>query len=337
MKITVLVPTYRRSKDLKRCLDALKQQIYPVDELFVTVRDTDDETYQFLQSYNYHPLPLNVLSTSRVGVVAAMNLALDHCSGDIIAITDDDAKPHADWLYQIKNHYLADKYLGAVGGRDWVYINANQEPLSAPPRALITVGRLQWIGRMIGNHHIGQGVAREVDFLKGVNSSYRIQAIQGDRFDDRLKGTGAQVHHEVGMCLSLKRRNWKIIYDPSIVVDHYPAIRFDEDQRDSFHRDAYYNAAYNQTLVLCDHLSNPRFFLYMVWIILIGTRGCFGALQAIRFLFIQKDLVLYKWMAAMLGHFHATCDGLSHRHTHKTLLISQVSIKNEAELINIES
>ena len=45
MKITVLIPTYRRPKDLGRCLEALQKQTRPADEVLVVVRNTDAETW----------------------------------------------------------------------------------------------------------------------------------------------------------------------------------------------------------------------------------------------------------------------------------------------------
>ena len=56
------------------------------------------------------------------GQVAALNAGLDKTQGEIIAITDDDAAPHVDWLERIEARYLADKAIGGVGGRDFLYI-----------------------------------------------------------------------------------------------------------------------------------------------------------------------------------------------------------------------
>jgi glycosyltransferase involved in cell wall biosynthesis len=326
MKISVLVPTYRRSKDLERCLEALKQQSLPADEVLVVVRDTDQETYHFLQAYNDTPLPLKILTVTRPGVIAAMNLGLDHSIGDLVAITDDDAEPHPDWVEKIKDHFLSDQSIGAVGGRDLVYEHGNISPLAPTPDCLPLVGQLQWIGRTIGNHHIGQGLPRNVDFLKGVNSSYRKSAIQNFRFDERLKGSGAQIHYEIGFCLLLKRQGWKVVYDPSIEVNHYPSPRFDEDQRDSFNFDAYYNAAYNQTLVLLDHQSKFQVAAYLCWSVLIGTRGCFGLVQVARFVSSQRMLAFDKWLAALRGHVHATRDRFILKNTYDSCILTS-SIK----------
>ena len=243
MKISVVVPTYCRPKDLSRCLEALKQQTRPADEILVTVRDSDTETWTFLNAYDPQSLPLKILSVSVPGVVAAMNAGWSKVEGDIIASTDDDAAPHPDWLARIEAHFLSDPQIGGVGGRDWQYQGTELKKNSERQ----VVGKVQWFGRVIGNHHRGVGKAREVDVLKGVNMSFRRQAIRGLRFDERMRGTGAQVNFELAFTLALRRIGWKLIYDPTVAVDHYIAQRFDEDQRGQFNEIAHVNRVHNET------------------------------------------------------------------------------------------
>ncbi|WP_271253055.1 glycosyltransferase family 2 protein [Pseudanabaena sp. Chao 1811] len=298
MKITVVVPTYRRSKDLARCLDALKLQIRPVDELWIIVRDTDEETRTFLQDFDVESLPLQIATVTAVGVVAAMNIGLESASGDIIAFTDDDAAPHSDWLERIEAYFLSDPNVAGVGGRDWVYHGTELEDGAEP-----IVGKLQWFGRLIGNHHIGIGQEREVDVLKGVNMSFRRTSIQNLRFDQRMRGTGAQVHFEVMFCLQLKQLGWKLIYDSQIGVDHFRGDRFDEDQRDKFNQIAMLNAVHNETLALLEYLPTFRRFAFLGWAIAIGTRDARGLLQWLRFLPKEGNLSSQKLWASWRGRW----------------------------------
>lgn len=159
MKITVLIPTYRRTQDLCRCLSALQQQTRPVDEVLVVVRDTDSETWAFLASFHAGTLPLCTATVTVPGVVAAMNLGFETAQGDIIAVTDDDAAPHSDWLERIEAYFLADDRIGGVGGRDWVHQNGTVETDSRK-----VVGRIQWFGRLISNHHLGRDAIADLQF-----------------------------------------------------------------------------------------------------------------------------------------------------------------------------
>jgi len=225
-----------------------------------------------------------------------MNAGLNSASGDIIAFTDDDAAPHSDWLARIEAHFLLDSRIGGVGGRDWVYHGTQLED-----GVRKVVGRVQWFGRVIGEHHLGVGEPREVDVLKGVNMSFRRVAINELRFDQRMQGTGAQVNFEIAFSLALKRAGWKLIYDPKVAVNHYPAQRFDEDQRRSFNQIALSNAVHNETLILLEHLSPAHRAVFLVWAILVGTRESIGLLQCLRFLPKQGLLAGQKLLASWRG------------------------------------
>jgi cellulose synthase/poly-beta-1,6-N-acetylglucosamine synthase-like glycosyltransferase len=299
MKLTVMVPTYRRCADLQRCLEALKQQTRPADEVLVIVRDTDDETWAFLASYAAAPLPLQPLVVKASGVVAAMNVGLTAARGDIIASTDDDAAPRLDWLQQIEAYFLADATLGGVGGRDWQYIGQDLKETGA----CAVVGKLQWFGRVIGNHHLGVGGPRAVDVLKGVNMAYRRMAIEHLRFDDRMWGSGAQVHFELAFTLAVRRAGWKLIYDPAVAVNHYPAQRFDEDQRDQFNPLALVNAVHNETLALLSHLPPIQRLVFLLWSVLVGHREARGLVQLLRFWPQEGMASCRKWRAAMWGRW----------------------------------
>ena len=109
---------------------------------------------------------------SQSGTVAALCAGLSHVSGNVVAVTDDDAVPRYDWLERLTAAF-DEESVGAVGGRDVVHHGGE----IADGRAAV-VGRMTWYGRLIGNHHLGTGVAREVDFLKGCNYAFRKRAVQ---------------------------------------------------------------------------------------------------------------------------------------------------------------
>jgi len=298
MKSTVIIPTYRRPHDLARCLQALTQQVSLPAEVIVVVRDQDVDTWAMLETLKSLSLPLKPVTVTVPGVIAAMNAGVAAASGDFIAFTDDDAAPHPDWLQRIESHFLADDRVGGVGGRDAIQ---RSEPWFNGDREI--VGRLQWYGRLIGDHHRGVGAAREVDVLKGVNMSFRRSVFHDLCFDLRLRGTGAQVHFEVAFCLTLKRSGWKLIYDPAILVDHYIAQRFDEDQRESFNGIAFANAVHNETLALLEHLSTTRQIAFWLWAVLIGTWQAPGVVQWLRMLPKESHMAGGKWLASMQGRW----------------------------------
>jgi hypothetical protein len=174
------------------------------------------------------------------------------------------------------------------------------------------VGKLQWFGRSIGNHHLGCGAPREVDFLKGANMAFRRSAIASLRFDNRLRGSGAQVCNDMAFSLAVRRRGWKLIYDPAAAVDHYPATRFDEDKRQSVSGVAYQNAAFNYALVVSETVGPVSALVFLFWAVVVGTRASPGAVQFLRLVRREGHAALTKASASIAGTLAGWRAGVFH-------------------------
>lgn len=294
MRVTVVVPTYLRHHDLARCLAALRVQRRAPDAVLVTVRDTDVGSRALLDELVATWPAVRAVSVARGGVVAAMNAALDAADGDVLALTDDDAEPLDDWLERIVAVFESEPGAGGVGGRD---------EQTGAPASQATVGRLQWFGRTIGNHHVGVGPARDVDVLKGVNCAFRLPLVRAARFDERLRGQGAQVHWELSLCLALRRAGWRLVYDPAIRVRHHIGVRHDDDQlhRGRFDAAPHAAAVYNETLVLSEHLSGARRLAFVIWAAAVGTAAEPGLLQVPRVLVREGRVALRRWRTTQLA------------------------------------
>jgi GT2 family glycosyltransferase len=297
LNISVIVPTYRRVRDLLYCLEGLDKQLLKPYELLVIVRGSDLQTKAALQS-RVDEGRLRIVEVNQPGVVHALNMGIQHAVGDIIAITDDDAVPREDWLLRIEAIFREHPEVGGVGGRDWVHHGDRIVTGSKK-----TVGRLTWYGRVIGNHHLGAGDAREVDVLKGANMSFRRAALRGIAFEQLLRGTGAQVHNDLDISLSVRRAGWKLIYNPDVAVDHYPSLRHDEDQRGVFHPKALVNAVHNETLALLKHMKGIQRPVFLAWSILIGTSSAPGIIQFMRFWPRERQVAWKKLLASFRGRY----------------------------------
>lgn len=281
MTISVIVPTYNRVEALLNCMQGIERQTRYPNEIIVVVRNTDERTLSYLSTISIKNLKIVLIE--KTGVIAALNFGIEQSSGSIVVLTDDDTIPHVNWLEKIENYYLTEPNVGGVGGRDIVH--SRGKPI---PAVKEKVGIIKPYGRVIGNHHIGIGSTREVDILKGANMSFRKDAILGLKFDEKLKGTGAQVYNEMEISLSVKKKGWKLIYDPHLCVDHFPAERFDEDKRNEFNETAFFNTAHNETYTLLKHSNWGRRLLFIVWIILVGSKASPGVVQFVRMLPSEK-------------------------------------------------
>ena len=291
IRITTIVPTYARPASLERCLDALSRQQHPLDELLVVVRPTDEASLRVLDA---RAQPLRIVTVESRGVVAALNAGIDASSGDIVALTDDDAEPHPDWLARLAVTYARDPRIGAVGGRDLVYVDGRL--LSG---AESTVGTMGPWGRITGNHHVGFGPARDVAVLKGANLSMRGELIRTIRIDERLRGSGTEHHWELGLCLAARRRRYRVVYDPAIAVDHRPQPRIDDSREHGWRETR--DAAHNSTLAVLESLPAGRGVIFCVWAATIGTRTSPGVAQVLRSIARGRGAPWRLWAGAQAG------------------------------------
>jgi len=114
---SVVVPTYNRPERLASCLTALAEQDYPRDRIEVVVVDDGsampmDEVVRPFESR----LEVTLLRQQNAGPAAARNAGAQRAKGPLLAFTDDDCMPSADWLSGFAAR-LAETPNAMVGGR----------------------------------------------------------------------------------------------------------------------------------------------------------------------------------------------------------------------------
>ena len=283
MKISVVIPTFRRPANLLRCLEALQRQERRPDEVLVAVRDDDPATWAALVSWDAGRLPLRLVSAGHLDASEARNRCLDRSIGEVIAMTDDDTVPRPEWLVRINDRFESDPSLGGLGGPDWI----GGKETAEPDRAEV-VGRIRWWGRRVGNHHRGSRAALEVEWLKGANMAFRREAIRDIRFGRQLRGRAAQFGEDFAVSLELAAGRWKLIYDPAVAVDHFPGdLPGTGDHRGLSDPVSLEDASHNETLVLLGYLTPVRRLAFLLWATVVGTRLLPGGLIAVYLVITQ--------------------------------------------------
>lgn len=103
MKFSVIIPTYKRVDDLKKCLDSLS--MYFADnnefqtEFSIEVLVTDDafSTSTFNLVHQNYPWAIYLAGPGK-GPAANRNNGAHHAKGDWLVFTDDDCLPQKGWL-----------------------------------------------------------------------------------------------------------------------------------------------------------------------------------------------------------------------------------------------
>jgi len=295
MRISVAIPTWRRADALARCLEGLERQGRKPDEVIVIVREDDAESRNVVAEHG-GTLNVTMATVQEPGLVAALNRGLEAATDGVVAFTDDDTVPRVDWLERIERNFTEDPRLGGLGGRDWLHPPSKEADQ-------VMVGQLRWYGRMVGNHHLGVGPPRPVDLLKGANMSYRLDALNGGRVDGRLRA--AEVHTEIDLCLRIRQPGWKIVYDPAVAVDHYPAPRVEDDSRVGPVGATLEHVIHNETYLVLKWQPWLRRLAALVYWFVVGSRTAPGLLLLVERLGRESDRksMLHRYRATLRGRW----------------------------------
>jgi hypothetical protein len=133
--------------------------------------------------------------------------------------------------------------------------------------------------------------------------SFRRADLLPDGFDERLRGRGSQVHNEVGVCLRLRARGRRVVYDPAIAVDHYPEPRPEGDHREDPDVAAITDAVHNETLGVLENVSASRRVVFACWAVVIGSKASPGLLQYPRFLVTRRRSAARIVAAGLVGRW----------------------------------
>lgn len=111
-KISIVINTLNRCKDLDRALQSLYYLDYPNFEVIVVNGPSTDDTAAVIEKYKNNikiaKCPMANLSMSR-------NIGIAMAAGDYVAFMDDDAVPERDWLDKMLSGF-DDKDVGGVTG-----------------------------------------------------------------------------------------------------------------------------------------------------------------------------------------------------------------------------
>ena len=301
--VSVLLATWRRPEMLVGCLAALGRQTRRPGQVVVAVRRDDAATLAVLgpagDGLRAAGVRVDVVEVEPGPLTASMNAGLGRTVGELVALTDDDSEPWPDWLERLAGA-LADPAVGGAGGRDWLPVERGDAAV---------VGRVSWYGRVVGNHHLGRGPARDVELLKGVNCCFRGDELRRIGFDRRLRGRGNVSHWELGLCFAFRRAGWRLVYDPAICVDHHLAVRHDGDTnvRGTIEPLSLADGIHNETLSLLEHLTAPERAAFVVWAAVVGTWEYPGLVQVLRLAMRRRADTVQRWRATVIGRWAGLC------------------------------
>jgi glycosyltransferase involved in cell wall biosynthesis len=214
--VSVIVAARNAEAGMGELLDCLARQTLPADRYEVIVVDdaSSDATANVARAAGAQVCTL----ASWGGAYAARNAGLREARGDVLAITDADCRPRAEWL----EGALADlDALGAdlVGGH--IEVRLGDRP---------SIAELVDFARYLDQER----ALDEAGFAATANLVVRRRVIDSiGPFNERVISAG-----DAEFCLRATRAGFKLVYSPRAIVDHEPRRRARDVARRGF-RDGY--------------------------------------------------------------------------------------------------
>lgn len=120
LDISVVISTYNRASVLPAAIESILRQNAPEVnyELIVVDNNSTDDTRQVVESFSTRGRRnVRYVFEARQGPSHGRNAGIANARGRIIAFTDDDVRPAADWLSNIKRAFDSNPEVECVGGK----------------------------------------------------------------------------------------------------------------------------------------------------------------------------------------------------------------------------
>lgn len=197
IRVSVIIPALNEESVIGRCLEALRQNVYPRDAFEVIVVDngSKDRTVEIALGFS-GDLNLRTLHCSHVLVTSLRNFGAASAQGDILAFLDADCIVPTDWLDSAVFHF-SKKDEGIVGGH-----------CSTPPNSP-WVPRTWYLDRQ--TYKTGK-----VSYLPGANLIIRhVDFVRVGRFDESL-----ETNEDCELCERARQRGLQVTAYSELGVIH---------------------------------------------------------------------------------------------------------------------
>lgn len=208
---SVIIPTFNRSSVLIKCLKALAEQDFPLQNIEVIVCDdgSTDDTENVVKSFDA-PFVLHYLKKENGGPGAARNMGIRAARGEFLLILNDDAILAANALCLHKT--TLDSYSNrriAVLGK----FSLAPEFAVTPFGYLLESTDKLFAYPVMEGHHL-----YDFSYFYTCNISISRQAIlDTGLFDEDFKGPAAE---DIELGFRLHQQGYKVYYHPDIVAIH---------------------------------------------------------------------------------------------------------------------
>ncbi len=203
-KISVIVPVHNCRETIASCLDSLIQLDYPSFEIIIIDDESTDETPEICGTYPQAKL----VRVPKGGPSKARNVGIRIARGDFVAFTDGDCIVERDWLTELEKGFTSPEIAGVGGDQKC--------PADDTQMGNTIHGFLKCVG-FVADYVKTDVQMKETEHNPTCNGMYRRQILEevGGFNEELWPG------EDVELDLQIRRRGYKLIYNPAASVAHY--------------------------------------------------------------------------------------------------------------------
>lgn len=211
-RVSVLLVLFNRAELTLKCLESLARCRGVALEVIVVDNGSTDRTRELLERVRGVRCLFNAENT---GFVRAANQAAGEATGELLLFLNNDAEVFPSSIRSAVETLSRSPDAGAAGGRVIGLDGKLQEAGSIVWRGATTQG----YGRGDSPRSGAYRFPREVDYCSGVFLLTRREVFRElGGFDLRF---APAYYEEADYCFRLRRRGWRVVYDPDAVVVHF--------------------------------------------------------------------------------------------------------------------
>ncbi|HEX8475266.1 MAG TPA: glycosyltransferase [Pyrinomonadaceae bacterium] len=197
-RVSVVVCSYNGAQTIRDCFEGLMRLEYPNFEVVVVNDGSTDETAEIVSEY-----PFRLISTENRGLSVARNTGMEAATGEIVAYTDDDARPDPHWLHYLAYAFMTTTHAGIGGpniapaGDGWIADCVANAP-GGPVHVLLSDHEAE--------HIPGCNMAFRRDWLVRIGGCDRRYRVAGD---------------DVDLCWRVQEAGGTLGFSPAAMVWHH--------------------------------------------------------------------------------------------------------------------
>lgn len=251
-----IVVNYQAPDDTIRCLDSLRAQEYPNQE--VVVINNDDDITGANKIRRAHPEATVIYTGENLGFSSGFNIGIEYAlraDADYISILNNDIILDEQFLETTIETFRTKDNVGMVGGKIYKFDDRKTNSVWAAG------GRFSWLrgkGVAYGSDD-NREIPREVDFIAGSQMFVRREVFETVGLLPEAYFLGGE---EWDFCKQVRSNDYKILYDPDVVAWHEVGHTGEK----SYAR--YYNLFRNKIIFTHRHYSSVGWVTWLLVFVL---------------------------------------------------------------------